>query len=69
MTGKQMQRMKCYYDSSAKPQQFEEGEEVLVYDPRKERSFRKMASALERSNTCIVMLERHKLRVAKNTKK
>jgi len=32
-TGKQMQRMKCYYDSSVKPVSYTEGEKVLVYNP------------------------------------
>jgi len=36
-TGKNMQRMKRYYDSSIKPQSYTEGEKVLVYDPRKKR--------------------------------
>ena len=36
--GKQMQRMKKYYDASVKPKQFEENEEVLLFDPRKKRS-------------------------------
>jgi len=38
MTGKQMQRMKKYYDTSIKPQRFEEGENVLFCDTRKKRS-------------------------------
>jgi len=29
-TGKQMQRMKTYYDASVKPKQFDENEEVLL---------------------------------------
>jgi len=36
-TGKQMQRMKRYYDASVKPKQFGENEEVLLFDPRKKR--------------------------------
>jgi len=36
-TGKQMQRMKKYYDASVKPKQFKENEEVLLFDPRKKR--------------------------------
>ena len=32
-TGKQMQRMKHYYDSSVKPVSYTEGEKVLVYNP------------------------------------
>ena len=36
-TGKQMQRMKRYYDASIKPKQLEENEEVLLFDPRKKR--------------------------------
>jgi len=35
-TGKQMQRMKCYYDSSVRPVSYTEGEKVLVYNPRKQ---------------------------------
>ena len=37
MTGKQMQHVKKYYDTSVKPQQFEAGEKVLLYDPQKKR--------------------------------
>jgi len=33
--GKQMQRMKKYYDTYIKPKQFEENKEVLLFDPRK----------------------------------
>jgi len=29
--------MKMYCDTSVKPQQFEEGKEVLMFDPRKKR--------------------------------
>jgi len=29
--------MKRYYDASVKPKQFEENEEVLLFDPRKKR--------------------------------
>jgi len=36
-TGKQMQRMKCYYDSSVRPVSYAEGEKVLVYNLRKQR--------------------------------
>jgi len=36
-TGRQIQRMKQSYDASAKPKQFEENEEVLLFDPRKKR--------------------------------
>ena len=36
-TGKNMHRMKKYYESSVKPQSYTEGEQVLVYDPRKKR--------------------------------
>jgi len=36
-TGKQMQRMKRYYDSSVKPVSYTEGGKVLVYNPRKKR--------------------------------
>jgi len=36
-TGKQMQRMKRYYDVSVKPQRFEEGDQVLLFDPQKKR--------------------------------
>jgi len=32
-----MQRMKRYYDASVKPKQFEENEDVLLFDPRKKR--------------------------------
>jgi len=35
-TGKQMQRMKCYYDSSVRPVSCTEGEKVLAYNPRKQ---------------------------------
>jgi len=35
-TGKNMQRMKCYYDRSVKPQSYQVGEKVLVYNPRKQ---------------------------------
>ena len=34
-TGKQLERMKRYYDASVKPQQFEEGGQVLLFDPCK----------------------------------
>jgi len=34
-TGKQMQRMKKYYNASVKPQRFEGGDHVLLFDPRK----------------------------------
>jgi len=34
-TGKQIQRMKKSYDASVKPKQFEENEEVLLFDPHK----------------------------------
>jgi len=34
-TCKQIQRMKKYYNSSVKPTSYEEGEKVLVYNPRK----------------------------------
>jgi len=34
-TGKQMQQMKKYYDASIKPQRFEEGNHVILFDPRK----------------------------------
>jgi len=37
-TGKEMQCMKRYYDSSVKPVSYTEGEKVLVYNPRKQRS-------------------------------
>jgi len=37
-TGKNMQRMKHYYDSSVKPQNYNVGEKVLVYNPWKQRS-------------------------------
>jgi len=36
-TGKQIQRMKRSYDASVKPKQFEENDEVLLFDPRKKR--------------------------------
>jgi len=36
-TGKQMTRMKKYYDSSVKPVSYAEGEKVLVYNPKKKR--------------------------------
>jgi len=36
-TGKQMQRMKRYYDSSVKPQGYAVGEKVPVYNPRKQK--------------------------------
>jgi len=36
-TGKQIQRMKKTYDASVRPKQFEEKEEVLLFDPRKKR--------------------------------
>ena len=35
-TGKQMQRMKRYYDSSVRPVSYTEGEKVLVYNLRKQ---------------------------------
>jgi len=34
-TGKQIQRMKQSYDASVRPKQFEEDDEVLLFDPRK----------------------------------
>jgi len=37
LMGKQMQQMKHYYNTSVEDQQFEEGEQVLVYDPKKRR--------------------------------
>ena len=33
---KEMQRMKCYYDSSVRSVSYIEGEKVLVYNPRKQ---------------------------------
>ena len=36
-TGKQIQRLKQSYDASVRPKQFEENEEVLLFDPRKKR--------------------------------
>jgi len=36
-TGKNMQRMKRHYDSTVKPQTYEVGEKVLVYNPKKQR--------------------------------
>jgi len=36
-TGKQMQRMKLYYDSSVRPVSYTEGEKVLVCNPQKKR--------------------------------
>ena len=36
-TGKQIQRMKQSYDASVRPKQFEENDEVLLFDPRKKR--------------------------------
>jgi len=36
-TGKQIQRMKQSYDASVKPKQFEENDEVLLFDPCKKR--------------------------------
>jgi len=36
-TGRQMSRMKQYYDSSVKPMSFADGEKVLVYNPKKKR--------------------------------
>jgi len=36
-TGKQMWRMKTYYDASVRPTQFQEGQKVLLYDPHKKR--------------------------------
>jgi len=36
-TGKQIQRMKQSYDASVRPKQFEENEEVLLFDPCKKR--------------------------------
>ena len=33
--GKQMQRMKKDNDASVKPQTFEEGDQMLLFDPRK----------------------------------
>jgi len=36
-TGKNMKRMKHYYDSSVKPQSYSVGGKVLVYNPRKQR--------------------------------
>ena len=33
---KNMQRMKCYYDSNIKPQSYNVGEKVLFYNPRKQ---------------------------------
>jgi len=35
--GKQMQRMKKYYDASVNPQRLEEGNQILLFDPRKKR--------------------------------
>jgi len=36
-TGKNMQRMKRYYDCTVKPQSYEVGEKVLLYNPQKQR--------------------------------
>ena len=36
-TGRQMSRMKKYFDSSVKPVRFADGEKVLVYNPKKKR--------------------------------
>jgi len=36
-TDKNMQRMKSYYESRVKPQTYEVGEKVLVYNPKKKR--------------------------------
>jgi len=36
-TSKQIQRMKQGYDTSVRPKQFEENDEVLLFDPRKKR--------------------------------
>jgi len=36
-TGKQVSRMKSYYDSNVKPISFAEGEKCLVYNPKKKR--------------------------------
>ena len=36
-TGKQIQHMKQNYDASVRPKQFEENDEVLLFDPRKKR--------------------------------
>jgi len=37
LKGRQMSRMKQYYDSSVKPVSFADGEKVLVYNPKKKR--------------------------------
>jgi len=36
-SGRQMGRMKTYYDASVRPTEFQEGQKVLLYDPRKKR--------------------------------
>ena len=36
-TGRQMTRMKQYFDSSVKPMSFADGEKVLVYNPKKKK--------------------------------
>jgi len=36
-TGKQVQRMKKRYDATVRPKQFEENQEVLLFNPRKKR--------------------------------
>ena len=36
-TGRQIQHMKQNYDASVRPKQFEENDEVLLFDPRKKR--------------------------------
>jgi len=36
-TGRQMTRMKWYFDSSVKPMSFADGEKVLVYNPKKKK--------------------------------
>jgi len=35
--GRNMQRMKRYYDSAVKPQRYDVGEKVLLYNQRKQR--------------------------------
>jgi len=61
-TGRQIQRMKQTYDASVKPKQFEENEEVLLFDPHKKRGqFTKWVGPIivkKRLNSCNYVLQK-----------
>ena len=58
MMGKQMERIKRYYDASVKSQKFEEGHKVLLFNPE-ERPLCQMGGILEGIIHCQTALEQH----------